>query len=310
MGVRHLLIEYEYCNGVLLNQYLAGGDEDILRRIWKACEMTAANSQENYDFFKRVYAYNLTLPEDAKLHISAIDLQHQFQTGLYYLTQLLPGSTPPETMAEDRESIHFYVENKPEGGFRAFIPALWERIQANEDAYLGYLGEENVFPEFMRALHSIYTAYEYYETGDEKIREQYITDTCVDSLEAYPNEKAYGAIGYFHANMIGMEDDMPVLANHLQHDYEKTAGKVTTIAGAYAGCELMYPMGEAVPLEDTILYASEIAAAMPSDNMLCSLVGDGSPYLGDDFRTLKRQQYFVLMRDSKACTLYAPEDGE
>lgn len=92
-GVRYFLWETGLGAGLLLDHYLQTGNADDLDFYMTQLDGTAAYTQNEYDFWTWMQTYNATLPEDQKLHVIGLDIDHQPATAARGLSLLVDSST-------------------------------------------------------------------------------------------------------------------------------------------------------------------------------------------------------------------------
>lgn len=85
--VRNLIIEGSYSTGFLINQYLQTGEEGLLR---KALTNIPVCPEDQMAIYQQLYAYNQSLPEDQRIRVAGIDLEHSPELALQVLHTLLP----------------------------------------------------------------------------------------------------------------------------------------------------------------------------------------------------------------------------
>ncbi|MFY0594566.1 hypothetical protein [Roseivirga sp.] len=81
-GVRYYLGESGYGMGLLINEYLQTGDEQLLKSIFQSLTGTFSGTQENYERLQALRAFNQSLPSYAKIKYVGIDLEQHFSTGI------------------------------------------------------------------------------------------------------------------------------------------------------------------------------------------------------------------------------------
>lgn len=296
--VRHILIEYGYCDGMLLNEYLQNGDEAILKEMLKNLRGTAGYSNENYVFYTQLYAYNAGLVADRKLHISGVDVQHQFQTGIFYLSRLLPKTSPPAEIADQLDALLTQSTYSKQA-----FGKLTESIEAHGPLYATYLGED-VYSKFLRGIKSIQQGLEYYAANSNEYRESCIIDNCTEALESHPNEKAYGIFGSTHTGLsLTLQNGEPMLANYLNSHYEKTMGKVASITCVYYNSKRRDRKG-VFAIDADFPVISYAAPLMPDDISFCPLDFEGSPFAAEGEGSLDSQRYLAIIRNSDAASAY------
>ncbi|WP_176723368.1 TraB/GumN family protein [Roseivirga misakiensis] len=88
-GVRHYLGESGYGMGLLINEYIQTGDEQLLKSIFQLWSGTFSGTQQNYERIKALRAFNVSLPSYAKFKYVGIDLEQQFGAGFLAIKRFL-----------------------------------------------------------------------------------------------------------------------------------------------------------------------------------------------------------------------------
>ncbi|MDL2218008.1 hypothetical protein LJC27_05060 [Christensenellaceae bacterium OttesenSCG-928-M15] len=301
-GVRHILVEYGYCDGMLVNEYLQTGDEEILKEMLKNLRGTAGFSNENYAFYTRLYEYNAGLASDRKIYISGVDVQHQFLTGIYYLSRLLPDVPPPDEIA-----THINALSSSAPYTNDMFHSLLESFETHAAFYILYLGETK-YQEFNRGAMSVKQGIEYYAGGGQLFREKCLIFNCINALEGRPMEKAFGIFGIAHTALSATQQNgEPMLANYLNTHYKETTGKVASITCAYYNSKRRDENGVTTINADfpVISYAAPL---MPDDISFCPLEFEGSPFAAESERSLDSQQYLAIIRNSDAVSIYKAQN--
>lgn len=84
-GVNALLLELSYTSGYLLNEYLKSGDEKILEKVQSFYRGSPFYTLDEFNFYKKLYEYNQTLPVDKRIQVIGIDIEHSDESvKLYY----------------------------------------------------------------------------------------------------------------------------------------------------------------------------------------------------------------------------------
>ncbi|QVK16945.1 hypothetical protein KHQ81_08535 [Mycoplasmatota bacterium] len=78
------LAEISFSSGYLLNEYLKTGDEDLLNQIFSFYKGSTFCTQEEYQFYQKLYHYNKNLNEHEKIRILGIDIEHSLDSAIYF----------------------------------------------------------------------------------------------------------------------------------------------------------------------------------------------------------------------------------
>ncbi|MFH1435064.1 MAG: hypothetical protein ABIJ56_05040 [Pseudomonadota bacterium] len=281
-GVRSCLVELGYGFVQYLGEYLETGDEQLLGDIYAELEGAYAWSHEEFEFWKEVYAFNRTLPEDGKIVLIGIDIEQVFAVGGWRLHDLLPEGDPPESIAPMIAELRRINESGLYDYYtlRTFSSSLQADIEAHAGAYEAYLGQ-NYF-DFRFVARNLVNRYECDAISDEgewaSERDRRIYENFKDIYQNRPQEKYFGQWGRAHVYRRAYWDVVWV-ASLMDGGGLPVAGKVLSIATFYDNSTAMttYPY-------DTAFFSDDSSISMPLDMAtdspvtLFRLVGDDSPF--------------------------------
>lgn len=74
-GVNYLMLEESIGAGILAEEYLKTGDEELLHFMMKAKKEQHGNTKEDAEFWKWLYEYNQAQPEQQKIHVIGLDIE-------------------------------------------------------------------------------------------------------------------------------------------------------------------------------------------------------------------------------------------
>lgn len=300
LGIRHILLEMGYSDGMLLTEYIGGGDEAILRQMMENLEGTSAYTQDTYAFYERLRTYTQTLPEDQKLVLSGVDLQHQLITGAYYLSRLLPDGEPPSDIALSVSRIRAHGTYSP-----MYLDFLERDLYEHEDAFRGYVGDA-ACAEFSRALKSMRQGAAYNADDSTAYREACLIENTIEVQEAHPDAQVFGLFGAFHTRLDGRyPTGEPNLARYLNTRYQDTAGRVASIICLYHACEYRDKDESVLPLEEGSAVTAQATLLLPDDIAFLPLDLPGSPFAARGEQSLQTQQYLVIIQNSPAAKTYS-----
>jgi erythromycin esterase-like protein len=144
-GVKYYLGEMSYASSCLVNRYLEIGDETILTRMMGHYRGTAPYTVDEIQWWKDLRAYNLTLPEDEQIKIVGIDIEHRLGLAVWYLSILLPETSPPGAIAPIIDEI-VDLNHRDSKTVTPPVREIATSIEANMQDYKDYLGDR--FSEF------------------------------------------------------------------------------------------------------------------------------------------------------------------
>lgn len=166
-GIVYLLSESGYSSACYINKYLESGDEDNLKVVYNNLKGTASYNKEEYNFWINLRKYNLTLPQDQRIRVFGIDVEHQLDTASSYLNDLLHGKGTLNRAPLDsfQKEINFMATYhvKP-FDFIHKARDLQKDIQDHPDVYKEYLGED--FFDFSMIVDNMINSIEYYKSQE------------------------------------------------------------------------------------------------------------------------------------------------
>lgn len=281
-GVRSCLVELGYGFVQYLGEYLETGDEQLLDDIYAELEGAYAWCVEEVEFWKEVYAFNRTLPEDGKIALIGIDIEQVFTVGGWRLHDLLPEADPPESIAPTIDELHRINDNDLYDYYtlRTFSSSLHADIEANADAYETYLGDD--YFDFRIVARNLVNRYECDEISDEaewaNERDRRIYENFKDIYQHRPQEKYFGQWGRVHTYQRAYWD-VAWVASLMDGGELPVAGKILSIATFYDNCNTMttFPYDMTFFSDDSSI-SMLLDLATDSTVTLFKLVGGDSPF--------------------------------
>lgn len=293
-NVKNILIETGHCTGSLLNNYIQNGDEKILNFVIKNTEGTFAYSNESANFYRSLYEYNKKLPEDQHLILYGVDVEHTYNnTGMYYLSTLLPKEEHPKEIAQVLNSLDFSLDR--EDSIQVF-ENLTESTLEYPQIYRDYLGSN--FEEFILSLENINQALNFYENDDFNLREEHFTE---NTLRCYKDMggKILTIFGGAHTDFSGLQGSKTV-AQSLSELYGTDKGGVLSISLEYFGSKNRKSHKKAQSFNS--FAGPSLANRTKKDLTLFKLDAEDK---NEIIKSLaKGQQYAILIKYSPAVTPY------
>lgn len=316
-GARYLLSEIGYSSGAYINRYLETGNEENLKIIFDNLMGTAAWNRENYEFYKKLREYNMSLPDNRKIKVIGIDIEHQAGSVLKYLFSILPAEAPPVEIEERVEKLRS-MKGKPisEEDLKNIAMDIQRDIEENEESYRNYLGGD--FFDFSIVVDNVINRYSAYEDDSKfnQIREESIYSNFTRVYDYYPKSKYYGQWGMEHVyqktcdSYMGEQDRIAMYINNS----ESLKGKVLSIAYGYEDC--YYANNQAGYKKDKVKSSFKdqkyLSKYTKTDITILKLNGDNSPFSSNIYFvdkplggvTTDYFQYFVLIKDSDGTAPY------
>jgi hypothetical protein len=239
---KYYLCELSYSDAYFLNKYLESGDIKILENIYKPLKGTFAWNKESYDHWKKVYEFNKTLPQDRKIQVVGVDIEHQIENALRYMTTVLPSKEAPKEIASKISELNDTwnsIEKINPKKLLNFSEGLRKDLQEKEGIYKNYLGE-NYFGFKLVNDNILYTneAYSVNDNEFNKVRDKRIYENFKKVYDNLPKGKYYGQWGLNH---IFQKDQAGVkwVATSMNEKGSTLENKVLSIAYIYENCKFM-----------------------------------------------------------------------
>ncbi len=242
--ISYYLMELSYSDSCFLNQYLKTGDESILEEMYKPLKGTFAWNKQGYEHWKKVYEYNKTLPDDKKIKIIGIDIEHQSVNALRYMNSVLPNKKVPDEIKSNIEEFNKIInsgylnENRADDRLYKFCSELKNSMKKNKNVYEEYL-EDNFFG-FQLVNENIINRMDIVSSEEEfnKIRDEKIYENFIKVYDYLPKGKYYGQWGLNHAFQ-RKHEGVFWLAAHMNRSDSPVKGKVLSIIYLYKNCMYM-----------------------------------------------------------------------
>ncbi|NLK44123.1 MAG: erythromycin esterase family protein, partial [Tissierellia bacterium] len=141
---KYYLCELSYSDAYIINKYLDTGDLKVLEELYKSLKGTYEWNKDNYNHWKDLYEYNKTLPQNKKIQVVGVDIEHQIDIGYRYLVGVLPEKEVPDEIKEKIEGILDLfndVNNFYNGLAVEHSRQLLKDMEEKENIYREYLGD-------------------------------------------------------------------------------------------------------------------------------------------------------------------------
>ena len=76
-GVRYLICELSVSEGIILEKYIQTGEAELLTEFMDSMAETEDCNQGYYQFLQWLCQYNMSLPEEERLHMFGLDVEFQ-----------------------------------------------------------------------------------------------------------------------------------------------------------------------------------------------------------------------------------------
>ena len=313
-GVRYLLSEVGLGSGLLLVHYIQTGDEGDLSYYMDQLDGTMAYSKETHDFWVWLRTYNQSLPDDQKLHVIGLDVDHQMPTAIRGLSLLVDDSVLP---ADSVASVIANVKENNQGALGQLLDAM-ERHPDDVRAAFGDAGDWVV--QFCR--NAEFTLAYYDQTQGEQasksndLRDEAMMSNFLFAFGMHPQETFFGEFGSEHVIQSACDSDYCSadcnrFGMRLNAEDSPVKGKVCSILYAYT--EKSNPLFRSYSPSDASIDYAAFENWFGADAFF-SLDEPGSPFAsgnhlikqGKDPQapTTDYVQKLLLLSDSPECESY------
>ena len=238
-NVRTFLLEAGLGSGVFLDHYLQTGNEDDLKYYMQQLEGVASYTRETYDFYHWLCEYNASLPEDQKLHVVGLDVDHQVTTAAKGLALLMDDSAVLSDVAA--EAVRNVREHAGGASLTEFVRIFWD----NPDDMRKLFGENNALAEQI-CQNFEWTAqfYSEEESPANDFRDEVMMANFLFILNDRPYETFFGEFGSEHILQSACETDFGSVEDNrfgmrLDAEGSPVEGKVCSILYAYPKSDLL-----------------------------------------------------------------------
>lgn len=279
--IRYLIEETPYSTSRIINKYLHTGDESLLTKTFEATRGTFNWTEEKYQTWVKVYEMNKSLPEDEKLSLVGIDIEHQTSTALWYLTSLIPPTPAPSVISTTiTELERLYQENDFNNDkVKDFCLVLQKSITKNRDVYQEWLGDN--FFDFEFVNRNLLNKFEVISASNNQfnqIRDERMYQNFTAVYPRFVKGTCFGQWGLNHVFQ-KKQSSTDWLASRINSESSPLKGKVTSIVYAYQDCTQMlnrtYESHPQTTFNSNLNSLKELAA---SDVTLFRLTGQNSPF--------------------------------
>jgi hypothetical protein len=327
-NIKYLLMGLSHSDACFLNQYLNTGNEQILDEMYKPLKGTFAWNKDGYQLYKSIYKFNKSLPDQDKLVIVGIDIEHQFENAMRYMISLIPSNAPPAEIKpylKELKSVYSTytpaTRNEKAAGLTKFFEKLKKSIENNRTTYTQYFGKKLFNFEFVNQniLNAI-EAYSVFLLKNDKnfneIRDKKMYENFVKLYPRLPEGKFFGQFGTDHVFQKPTQHGAWV-ASLMQGDDSPVKGRVLSIVCAYKNCMKMTKIGKKGYYSTdkwNTYHSSEnvFDSYLATDFTLFRLSGNDSPFAQkliwpmrfcdkpETGVTIDYYQYMVLVKNAKA----------
>ena len=199
-GVTFFLVEVGCYEAEGLNQFMATGDIDTLKRTIENRESCYANTKEELEFWVKLYSFNLLLPQDRKIKVVGIDCNGRFCDLILYAKYLNKTANIKKRL---RKSIEKELFKREIGLKQRECTTTLIFVVKSIIKKLDYL-DSIIIEKFKIVLEEIYIKLCRLSnpTCEKMIREEYMVRRLATEMQNNPQAYFYGQLGYAHVYKI------------------------------------------------------------------------------------------------------------
>lgn len=268
-GVKHLLLEFGFSRGYLVNNYVQTGDSTLFKVL------DDYSFDEYSKLYKGIRAYNETLHDTDKIVVHGIDLERSYLTSVKLLNLMLPkdkiAHDSIELNIEALKSLMGYNDNRFDSketdvkssnygsglnyNFASYseyntMKVILRNYKEHQNHYRSYLSNNfKVFDKVMRGLQAEVQrqSFEIEQTFHAKIyRETYMFNEFVELVDSLDGERFFSQFGRCHTATEEQDDwcnfyHFKTLASRISNsNHPALKGKVCSIASYYPKNETLW----------------------------------------------------------------------
>lgn len=286
-GTRYILCETGIGTGIVLEEYIQNGDEDLLNMFMRLILKTVSYTKEEEEFWRWLYEYNQSLPENDKLHIIGVDLDFQRKTAIKGLSLLIDTTKTPD------ESIATVVDQLEQVDPLLF-DSFPELLEEHQEAFIDLFGNNYVWAEQLsRSFQATneFRAHQSELSNDRSydLRDKFMMENFLFALEQFPEAIFFGQFGAEHIYQSACET-LSFTANYQRFGMllNKEGSPVQNQV-----CSILYIYDNNL---QTQYVSFDIFEPLFKKDYMLSLNEEDSPFL--------KENYFMLDENAGATSLY------
>lgn len=201
IDLKYYLDEGGYANTYFFNKYLKTGDENILKQAFNQVEGTAMHNIDDYNFYKSLYEFNQTLPEDKRIEIVGIDIEHGGLSSYEFIMDIMKNNSlktkPLDKLLTGLKKYHQREINPI--NLRTLNQNLIDDVKKNEKVYKDIFGKNlEDFKYLLNNIEAMCVSYSSEEKDWNNVRDKYIYDNFKYIDSKLDNAKYFGQWGGAH----------------------------------------------------------------------------------------------------------------
>lgn len=333
-NLKYLLAELPYSTSCYINDYLETGNQENLKIIIGNLQNTFSYNNDFYDFWIKLRAYNLSLPQNKRIKVVGVDIEHEIPTAVKYLNSIMDKNinVPGEIAVginKFKQSVNYRSLTNEDviyknSDLKKSMLDFQNYIKRNENIFKEYLGS-NYF-DFNFIVNNIVNSINSYSASPNftqlvKIREKFIYTNFKILYNHLPKNKYFGQFGEEHVyqNTLKSHDNDHNInfASYLNDKNSPVKGKVLSVEYYYKNCYYMsqeqpYPK-EKEQYQINSKDDNFISKYASSDVTIYKLDGDYSPFSKKLFFiqntnikgvTTDYYKYIILIKNSTSESMY------
>lgn len=296
---KYLLEEISYSGAYFINKYLETGDIEILKDVFNAWQGTYAYTKDKFKLYEELYEYNQSLPEEDRIILVGVDIEHQPKLSFDYIKDILPEEESPEKI----ETVINDLKHKNS----VYYEDILDSLNNNREIYMDYLGDDYIgFSLVVENMKNSRIAYDARDENWNQVRDEMMYNNFEILDDNLDDGIYFGQWGMQHIFQEEF-DDVDWFASRINNT-EKYKGKILSINFWYDDCKQMDPSGVEYDLsfgDEMIKYHNSIGG----DVNLYKLVGKDSPYNNENLNMVEGKeivdifQYIIVISGSEASTI-------
>ena len=239
-GFKFYLLEAGYISELYLNRYLETGDEHYLNMDFDSKKGTMGCNMDAYEFYRKLYQYNLELPKGKRIEFVSIDIEHQYRETDKYIRSLFENHDIPK---DPGDFVNIFLKTK--GDYQNLYKNLSDDLSSDSVKYKLIL--ESDYPIFWYLVRNINYCFLAYDVRNSPKREQW--NQTRDSLmfENYKirllthDFKKLKVFAYFGTSHCYLEKTKNTIWIASQVKNSDPTIKSTSIMMLYSDCMAMRP---------------------------------------------------------------------
>jgi|GEM_PF-5769029 len=241
VDARYLFMEMGYLDGLLLNNYLKTGDDAAYIQAFQKYEGTFYYNKSVHQLLKNLYQLNKTLPDNKKIIILPVDIEHGYRKAIEYLqTEMFTGVAANTIVGTALNKID--SKNGVGTEIAAQVVKLYPVFKRDSTTYKKELGDK-----FFDAAFLMRNTYEMLNIALKNAKESRRDSVMLENFNTYKsryrlqNEKLMGLFGGFHVKQSDQPDDIRFAALLKR---AKAAKGICSALMVYNGGFIMMPKGK------------------------------------------------------------------